>query len=102
MLTRILGPTSPATGGAVLLTAAADTIYTIRTLLIVSFDTDPVAMRIGINGTTDAKLQHPEVAIDPGGLGEFEGVIIIADGDTLEIDVDGSVTVTAHGLVQTP
>lgn len=101
-LRRILGPTTPATGGAVLLTAAANTIYTIRTLLICSIDVDPVTMRIGINGTANNDLQHPEVVIDAGGKAEFEGVIIVANGDTLDIDVDGDVTVTAHGLVQEP
>jgi hypothetical protein len=101
-LRRILGPTAPSTGGDVLLTADADTIYTIRTLLVVATDASPVTMRLGINGTADGDLQHPEVLIDAGGKAEFEGVIIVADGDTLEIDVDGDVTVTAHGLVQEP
>lgn len=99
-LLRILGPVTPATGGAILLTADADTRYTIRTLLICSVDADPVVMRIGINGTTDADLVHPEVTIDAGGKGEFEGVLQLADTETLEIDVDGDVTVSAHGLIQ--
>jgi hypothetical protein len=101
-LVRIFGPVTPATGGDVLLTADADTLYTIRTLIIASVDASPVLMRLGINGTADADLVHPEVTIDAGGKGEFEGVIQLADGETLEIDVDGDVTVSAHGLVQSP
>lgn len=101
-LERIVGPTTPATGGAVLFTAAALTSYTIRTLLICSVDALPVVMRIGINGTADNDLIHPEVTIDAGGKAEFEGVIILEAGDTLDIDVDGDVTVSAHGLVQAP
>lgn len=101
-LERILGPQTPATGGAVLLTAAADTLYTIRTLLICSVDAGAVTMRLGIGGTADADLIHPEVSIDPGGKAEFEGVIQLKDTETLEIDVDGDVTVSAHGLVQAP
>lgn len=88
------------TSATTLYTAPSSTQVIVRSIRVVNTNTASVTLRVWQGGTADTNLILPATAIDPGGFGEFEGVLTMEAGDTLAAAAGtaSSLTFTVHGM----
>lgn len=101
-LSRIVGPVNLASGTSTVFTGTTAHIYTIRSIRVVNNTAAAVTVKLGIGGVTDALLVLPPTAIDAGGWGEFDGVLVMSGTETLQANTTATgTTITVAGLDQT-
>lgn len=102
LLKRLLGPVAIANGASTLFTGTNLHTYTIKNIRVVN--TDPVNARtliLGIGGVAAANQILPQITIDAGGAAEFDGLLVLANVETLQAQASGTgLTITISGLDQ--
>jgi len=90
-------------------TAAGGVLYTapgggggaiIRAVRAVNTDAVGRWLRLGTAGTTDADLLLPQLPIDPSGMAQDDGLIILEPGQAIhgKAEVDAKLTVHIFGM----
>ncbi len=82
-----------------LYTVPAATEAIIKHIRAVNTTAGAVTVKLWHDGTADVNLILPEVEIEAGAWGEFDGAILMETGDTLvgQSDTATAVTVTVYG-----
>jgi len=102
LLKRLLGPVAIANGTSTLLTVTAAHTYTIKNIRVVNTDASNTrTLVLGIGGVAAANQIVPTLSLGPGESAEFDGLLVLAAGETLQANASGTgLTITASGLDQ--
>ena len=100
-LVRLLGPTNIPEGNSILFTGLQGHIYTIKNILVTNNTVSPISLSLGVNGLENSNLILPNASIDAGGWADGDGLLVLANTDTLQAssDLDG-LAITISGLDQ--
>lgn len=87
-------------GSSVLVTGAAESTIVRHMRAVNNDNANDTTLKMWQTGTTDADVILPTATIDAGGWAEFEGTIILSNGETLhaEAGAGANITITVYGL----
>jgi hypothetical protein len=99
VLSRIYGPANVPSGDNTAFTVTSTHTYAVRSIRIVNNSSGAISIRVGINGSADANLIIPYIAIAAGQTYHDDGLVILASGDTLDTHTSATgLTISLHGL----
>jgi len=104
-LSRIVGPANVASGTSTVFTGTTAHVYTFKHMTIVNPTAGAITIKMGIQAAAgtldDDELFLPTATIDPGGIAEWSGTMILAGTEVIRaVTSDTGLTFTAHGLDQ--
>jgi hypothetical protein len=104
-LKRIVGPANVGSGTTTLFTGTAAHVYTIKGMTLVNPTGAAIVVKMGVQATAgtlnDADLILPSCTIDPGGMAEWDGLLVLTGTEVIRANASASgLTFTASGLDQ--
>jgi hypothetical protein len=104
-LDRIAGPQEVASGTSTLFTGTAAHVYTIKHMTLVNPTAGAITVKMGIQASAGTlendELILPEAIIDPGGLAEWSGLLVLTGTEVVRATASAAgLTFTMSGLDQ--
>lgn len=100
-LSRFVGPADVGNGTTTVYTVPSSHTQTIKNIRIVNATSGSISIALGIGGVANANLVLPSTALGAGESCEFDGVLTLASGETVQASTSADgLTITISGMDQ--